>query len=223
MTSRLKFEYMTDMTEEERHALIAKETADEKLRLQYKQRGYLENNVIKLSSEQLKYQLNQIMQNDSELDTLNWSGQKMTDEIILKLAESLKDNTHCTTIDLENCQMTSASAPALATVLSSKKIGRLTLSGNPLGDQGLESILNTMMDSKVLWYRVEAKNVGATKASLIRTSHVIHMNHNIWEVQFKEDDFSPDDWMLYGQINEKFRKRRRTEIRNFQKHNHYSR
>ncbi len=215
MTSGLKFQYMVNMTETERKALIEKEKTDqEEKEIHQKQ---CKEYIPKLSSEQLKYQLNQLAQNDTGLDSLNWAGQQIEDNMILKLALCLKNNTHCTTIDLENCRMTAASAGALAQVLSSKRVGRLTVSGNPLGDQGLQLFLDEAMRPDVIWNRIEAKNIGATKTSLLRTSHLIRANHHVWEVQFRENNFSPEDWELYNQINDKFRIRRRTEIRLFQR------
>lgn len=216
MTNQLKIQYMSNMTRVEREALLKKEKADDEIKELHKRQGCPEGYVFHLSAEQLKYQLNQLAHNDPDLDSLNWAGQKVGDKMILKLALSLKENTNCTTIDLKDCRMTADSAAVLAQTLSSKRIGRLTLSDNPLGDNGIQSVLDAAMKPDVMWYRIEAKNIGATKASLIRTSHVMHVNHHMWEVQFKENEFSPDDWMLYGQITEKFRLRRLNEIKYFQ-------
>lgn len=115
------------------------------------------------------------LKNNTSLKTLNMHHNDISDSGIIKLAEALSGNKTLTHLDLSSCKINSVGMCALALILNTTSIKKLSLSGNNIGDEGMGLLAKSLKTNASLEELVISNNnIGDKGAKLLADS----LSHN---------------------------------------------
>ncbi|EAX91339.1 Leucine Rich Repeat family protein [Trichomonas vaginalis G3] len=157
-------------------------------------------------NESLEY-LCHVLKTYSKIRILNLSGNKIGDNGIIKLMESLEQNTSLSILDLSQTECTSKGAAAISVVLANgvTPIQKLYLNNNKISDDGgvrlFEAIENNTTLVSISLKNNEMKD--KTAATLIK---ILKTNTTIGDIDVTMNDFSYRSYVKVASLIEEHKK-----------------